>query len=105
MDDDEDLKYVKRAKTIHYGSLEEAERRKATEGPSTSAGPSTSTSAGNINVSHQYMKIEQPKMTTERQLVLDEFERKRKARQITVSVDDHQVQAHLRHLEEPICEC
>lgn len=35
--------------------------------------------------------------------LLEEFERRRKARQINVSTDDVEVKKNLRHLNEPIC--
>lgn len=35
--------------------------------------------------------------------LLEEFERRRKARQINVSTDDAEVKRNLRHLNEPIC--
>lgn len=35
--------------------------------------------------------------------LLEEFERKKKARQINVSTDDLEVKRSLRHLNEPIC--
>jgi len=100
---DEEVNYRKRTKVIHYGSLEEGERKRAAAGQSSSTEPSTATAKGHINISNQYMSIEPQRTVSTHQLVIDEFEKKRKARQITVTVDDHQVQAHLRHLEEPIC--
>lgn len=36
-------------------------------------------------------------------LLLEQFDLKRKSRQITVSVDDGEVRSHLRDLNEPIC--
>lgn len=35
--------------------------------------------------------------------LLEEFERRRKARQINVSTDDVEVKKNLRHLNEPVC--
>jgi U4/U6 small nuclear ribonucleoprotein PRP4 len=39
----------------------------------------------------------------DKQALLEEFERKKKARQINVSTDDHEVKKRLRQLNEPIC--
>ncbi|KAI1277972.1 U4/U6 small nuclear ribonucleoprotein Prp4 [Halotydeus destructor] len=102
--DPEDVSYVKRQKVLHYGSLEEAEKKRLASG-GLPAHIQTSTNSNQINVSKQYMNLEEKKnpLSDSRQLVLDDLERKRRARQITVTVDDNQVQAHLRHLEEPIC--
>ena len=36
-------------------------------------------------------------------VLLEQFDLKRKSRQIAVSVDDVEVRAHLRDLNEPIC--
>lgn len=36
-------------------------------------------------------------------LLLEQFDLKRKSRQIAVSVDDVEVKSHLRDLNEPIC--
>lgn len=48
------------------------------------------------------MDIEE-EVNKDKQLVLEEFERRKRARQINVSTDDVEVRAHLRQLEEPIC--
>ncbi|RWS25616.1 U4/U6 small nuclear ribonucleoprotein Prp4-like protein [Leptotrombidium deliense] len=56
---------------------------------------------GNINVSSEYYELDGEFANRER--VLEEFERKKKARQITVAVDDVEVRAHLRAINEPIC--
>ena len=36
-------------------------------------------------------------------LLIEQFDLKRKSRQIAVSVDDVEVKSHLRDLNEPIC--
>lgn len=36
-------------------------------------------------------------------MLLEEFERRRKARQINVSTDDSEVKKNLRQLNEPVC--
>lgn len=115
MSDDEDLVYVKKQKTVHYGSLEEAERVRLTalqaaleitdeEKDITNANDiiSASNLAGNVHISNEYMELED-EMSKDRQALLEEFERRKKARQINVSTDDSEVKKHLRQLGEPIC--
>lgn len=112
MSDDEDLIYVKKQKTVHYGSLEEAERARlaavveTTDEEKDVAGANdvtnTSVSAGNVHISNEYMELED-EMSKDRQALLEEFERRKKARQINVSTDDSEVKKHLRQLGEPIC--
>jgi len=114
MSDDEDLVYVKKQKTVHYGSLEEAERARLAavvettdeEKDVTNANDANvanvSASGGNVHISNEYMELED-EMSKDRQALLEEFERRKKARQINVSTDDFEVKKHLRQLGEPIC--
>jgi len=116
MGDGDDIHYVKKQKTIHYGSLEQSLRApssaitaataaaSATPGTSGSTAVTVTFSGPNINTHNKYFEITQDGMTVERQSALEEFERKRKARQIAVSTDDIEVRAHLRHLNHPMCE-
>ena len=48
------------------------------------------------------MELEE-EMNRDRQALLEEFERRKRARQINVSTDDEEVKRNLRQLEEPIC--
>lgn len=61
-----------------------------------------STPGSNIYMSNEYMELddETPK---DRQAILEEFERRKKIRQINVSTDDSEVKKNLRHLGVPIC--
>ncbi|KAG6797243.1 U4/U6 small nuclear ribonucleoprotein Prp4 [Apis cerana] len=112
MSDDEDLVYVKKQKTVHYGSLEEAERARLAavaesseeEKDTTTLGDNVNTVAtlANIHISNEYMELED-EMSKDRQALLEEFERRKKARQINVSTDDSEVKRNLRQLGEPIC--
>ncbi|XP_046433071.1 U4/U6 small nuclear ribonucleoprotein Prp4 [Neodiprion virginianus] len=114
MSDDEDLVYVKKQKTVHYGSLEEAERARLTattaessdeerdHNRSPSDTPTTAAALGNVHISNEYMELED-EMSKDRQALLEEFERRKKARQINVSTDDSEVKNNLRQLGEPIC--
>uniref|UniRef100_A0AAY4E229 Pre-mRNA processing factor 4 (PRP4)-like domain-containing protein n=1 Tax=Denticeps clupeoides TaxID=299321 RepID=A0AAY4E229_9TELE len=104
MSDDDDTPVVKKAR-IFYGSLEEKEReRVAREGTGFSGKDAVKAgiAAGNINISSgEAMEMED--RVSERQAeVLAEFERRKRARQITVSTDDAEVKACLRALGEPI---
>lgn len=42
-------------------------------------------------------------MSKDKQALLEEFERRKKARQVNVSTDDSEVKKNLRQLGEPIC--
>nr|CAD7435699.1 unnamed protein product [Timema monikensis] len=48
------------------------------------------------------MELEE-EMNRDRQALLEEFERRKRARQINVSTDDGEVKKNLRQLGEPIC--
>jgi U4/U6 small nuclear ribonucleoprotein PRP4 len=48
------------------------------------------------------MELEE-EMNRDRQALLEEFERRKRARQINVSTDDEEVKRNLRQLGEPIC--
>lgn len=113
MSDDEDLAYVKRQKVVHYGSLEEKERQRladrnaaAAEDGSDEDSQNTDVKAamasGNIHISEEYMEIEDEGGQDKKQL-LEEFERRKKARQINVSTDDTEVRSTLREMGQPIC--
>ncbi|XP_046385616.1 U4/U6 small nuclear ribonucleoprotein Prp4 [Ischnura elegans] len=112
MSDDEDFIAVKKAKTIHYGSLEEQEqirlaalakiKSEAEGNGGASDGVTIPVEAGNINISDEYMDLED-EMSRDRQALLEEFERRKRARQINVSTDDEEVKRNLRQLGEPIC--
>lgn len=120
MSDDEDLVYVKRQKTIHYGSLEEVERqrqqvlenieseddeldtKKSLVLNTSAVSAATTTAVGNIQVSNEYFDLE-AEVSKDKQALLEEFERKRRARQINVSTDDAEVKKNLRQLNEPVC--
>ncbi|XP_049515220.1 U4/U6 small nuclear ribonucleoprotein Prp4-like isoform X1 [Dermacentor silvarum] len=110
MSDDEDVAYVKRQKVVHYGSLEEKERqrladREAEDGSdddSQSTDLKAALASGNIHISEEYMEIEDEGGRDKQQL-LEEFERRKKARQINVSTDDTEVKSTLRDMGEPIC--
>ncbi|GLV44253.1 U4-U6 small nuclear riboprotein factor 60K [Carabus blaptoides fortunei] len=108
MSDDEDLVYVKKHRSIHYGSLEEQERARlaalaaAGDDSNGESGPSVLPENTQIHISNEYMELEDA-MSKDKQALLEEFERRKKARQINVSTDDAEVKRNLRQLGEPIC--
>ncbi|KAK8759204.1 hypothetical protein V5799_003164 [Amblyomma americanum] len=112
MSDDEDIAYIKRQKVVHYGSLEEKERQRLAEkDPAVENGSDEDSqsmdlkaamASGNIHISDEYMDIEDEGGRDKQQL-LEEFERRKKARQINVSTDDTEVKSTLREMGEPIC--
>ncbi|EAT38069.1 AAEL010013-PA [Aedes aegypti] len=105
MSDDEELVYVKRPKTIHYGSLEDTERSRQMKDSGSdlySGAGSSSDIIGQIYTSSEYFDLEN-EVSKDKAALLEEFERKKKARQIHVSTDDSEVKKNLRALNEPIC--
>ncbi|CAN8019984.1 U4/U6 small nuclear ribonucleoprotein Prp4 [Ixodes scapularis] len=112
MSDDEDIAYVKRQRVLHYGSLEEKERQRladrdaaedeGSDEDSQNMDLKAAIASGNIHISDEYMEIED-EGGRDRQQLLEEFERRKKARQINVSTDDTEVRSTLREMGEPIC--
>lgn len=49
------------------------------------------------------MELEEETLAEDRQALLEQFERRKKARQVNVSTDDTEVKRNLRQLGEPIC--
>ncbi|XP_060809318.1 U4/U6 small nuclear ribonucleoprotein Prp4 [Amyelois transitella] len=103
--EDEDVPLPKKSKQIHYGSLEEQEKARlaalaaaAKEGVEDSDGKEL----GDIQISNEYMELEE-EMSRDKKALLEEFERRRKARQLNVSTDDDEVRRSLRQLGEPVC--
>lgn len=102
MSDDEEIHYVKKPKTVHYGSLEESERARISNANYDDSNDSKDNLLSNVHISDEYMELEHA-VSKDRQTLLEEFERRKKARQINVSTDDSEVKKNLRHLGEPIC--
>ncbi|CAH3109932.1 unnamed protein product [Porites lobata] len=124
MSDDEDAAPVVKKQRIHFGSLEAVEReRLAAAGPSSkeikeenenddeqeeeengvSAAVLAGIRAGNINISSgEYLELSEDQTSERHQELLAEFERRKKARAITVPTGDASVKARLRELGEPI---
>ncbi|KAG5682251.1 hypothetical protein PVAND_011615 [Polypedilum vanderplanki] len=105
MSDDEEVLYVKRQKTIHYGSLEETMENRVKhariETESSNAVPTAASNSSNNSQLPEYFDIEN-EMEKDKMALLEEFERKKKARQINVSTDDAEIKKNLRALNEPI---
>jgi len=149
MSDDDDIQYIKRQRTLHYGSLEESERKRqnaaasgaaatTTSGTTASSGAGTTTTGtgGQLEdidsdedyeestkktsnakqagappptaatlankIDDDYFDLEM-EMERDKVALLEEFERKKRARQINVSTDDTEIKSNLRQLNEPIC--
>ncbi|KAJ2949310.1 hypothetical protein O0L34_g6263 [Tuta absoluta] len=105
MSDDEDLLPSKKAKHIHYGSLEEQEKARLAAIAAAARGEIEDTGGkelGDIQISNEYMDLED-EISKDKKALLEEFERRRKARQLNVSTDDDEVRRSLRQLGEPVC--
>ena len=107
MSDDEEVHYVKKRKTVHYGSLEETERSRISAASIKTNNQKNGASTGpviveNVHISNEYLELEDD-MSKDKEALLEEFERRRKARQINVSTDDSEVKKNLRQLGDHIC--
>lgn len=168
MSDDDDIQYIKRQRTLHYGSLEETERKRqnaAASSATTAGAPPPASSSGSAGregggggataapagatggqlediesdedyeeaskktassgkpagttkpankqalptaaslankIDDDYFDLE-AEMERDKVALLEEFERKKRARQINVSTDDAEIKNNLRQLNEPIC--
>ncbi|XP_017783416.1 PREDICTED: U4/U6 small nuclear ribonucleoprotein Prp4 [Nicrophorus vespilloides] len=109
MSDEEEVSYVKKQKIIHYGSLQESEKARLATLESSSAessqdvpSPAQTQQAPQVNTSNEYMELEDA-ISKDKQALMEEFERRKKARSINVSTDDAEVKRNLRQLGEPIC--
>ncbi|XP_016986063.1 U4/U6 small nuclear ribonucleoprotein Prp4 [Drosophila rhopaloa] len=148
MSDDDDIQYIKRQRTLHYGSLEESERKRqnaaaseatattTTKGTPAASGATTTSTGGQLEdidsdedyeestkktnnskqaaappptaatlankIDDDYFDLE-TEMERDKVALLEEFERKKRARQINVSTDDTEIKSNLRQLNEPIC--
>ena len=103
MSDDDDVSYVRRSKVVHFGSLAEATgvKRQHTGGGGDDDRPTTPDH--NVETSHEYMPLETDPEQGEKDEILEEFERRKRARLINVSTDDAEIKKDLRDLGEPIC--
>ncbi|XP_030853727.1 U4/U6 small nuclear ribonucleoprotein Prp4 [Strongylocentrotus purpuratus] len=97
MSEEDGLSALKKPR-VHYGTLEEHLKK---TGVSDATG--IVLEAGNINMSAGETFDMEEHISERRKELLAEFERRRKARQITVSTDDSEVKAQLRKYGEPIC--
>ncbi|XP_022909545.1 U4/U6 small nuclear ribonucleoprotein Prp4 [Onthophagus taurus] len=100
---DDEATYVKKPKTIHYGSLEETEKaRLESQEDNSQDNDVPPVVPTQVHISNEYMELEDA-MSKDKQALLEEFERRKKARSINVSTDDAEVKRNLRQLGEPIC--
>uniref|UniRef100_A0AAQ6A0S5 U4/U6 small nuclear ribonucleoprotein Prp4 n=1 Tax=Amphiprion ocellaris TaxID=80972 RepID=A0AAQ6A0S5_AMPOC len=103
----EDVAPAVKKSRVFYGSLEEKERERlrgeaASSTTASSDAVKAGIEAGNINISSGETLEMEERVSERQQEALAEFERRRRARQITVSTDDAEVKAGLRALGEPI---
>lgn len=70
-----------------YAPMETA----AADDDSQPASPGSPTPSANIHTSNEYMELDEPEMLDEKKALLEEFERKRRARMIHVTTDDSEV--------------
>ena len=91
---DESVSYEANKKVLHYGSLEEKERSK-----SGSPAPSSPAAAANVVVgSGETMAMEDSISSKTRNELIQEFERKKRSRNVVVSTDDAEVKKNLRQV-------
>lgn len=104
MSDDEDIIVSKKSKQVHYGSLEEQEKARlaALAAAARDGVDESGKELGDIQISNEYMELGE-EMSRDKKALLEEFERRRKARQLNVSTDDDEVRRSLRQLGEPVC--
>jgi len=105
MDDDDDVQHVRRQSVIHYGSLADnaggggGVKRKAAKDDD-----DEDEDGDNVQRSTEYLALEKEDMVgLGKEEMLQEFERRKRARLINVSTDDAEVKKNLRDLGEPIC--
>ncbi|CAG9806088.1 unnamed protein product [Chironomus riparius] len=102
MSDEDEVVYVKRQKTIHYGTLEETMENRMRHAKNETETSTTSNATSSNTQIPEYFDIE-GEIEKDKTALLEEFERKKKARQINVSTDDAEIKKSLRQLNEPIC--
>lgn len=90
-------------KRIYYGSLEDVERARIAAGINASV-EEKGKSLDELEEAEESLELDESTKTAmaEQQAILDEFERKKKARNIAVPTDDKKVRLRLRELGEPI---
>lgn len=71
-----------------YAPMDSAVAR--VDSPKDSPGSPAGTSS-NIHTSNEYMELDEPDVLDEKKALLEEFERKRRARMIHVTTDDYEV--------------
>lgn len=103
-DDDEPISLPKKTKNIHYGSLEEQEKARlaALAAAANEGAMEPGKDLGDIHISTEYMDLDD-EISKDKKALLEEFERRRKARQLNVSTDDDEVRRSLRQLGEAVC--
>ena len=100
---DDDLNYVRRNQIVHHGSLADSLQLGRPRNDDDTEPPGEE--EGNVERSTEFLPMEdhQNPLDQGNKEVLEEMERKKRARLIQVSTDDSEVKKDLRHLGEPIC--
>ncbi|CAG8562227.1 1639_t:CDS:10 [Funneliformis caledonium] len=89
---------------VHFGSLEESERQNRRKTAATAEDLNGVSLEDLVDNSMNYELSESSKKAREEhQAILDEFERKKRARTLAVPTDDGRVRSKLRELGEPQC--
>ena len=103
---DDDLNYVRRNQIVHHGSLANSLQLGGGAKPRNNDDDTEppGEEEGNVERSTEFLPMEDHQNPLDdRTEVLEEMERKKRARLINVSTDDTEVKKDLRHLGEPIC--
>jgi len=92
MSDEDDIEYVKRRRVVHFGALDKG-----------GVPDRADAASGNIEISSEYLDLEKEIIPSDKLAQMEEFERRKRLRAITVSTNDSDVKSELRILGEPIC--
>ncbi|KAK4879201.1 hypothetical protein RN001_007347 [Aquatica leii] len=102
-DDDDEVNYVKKRRTIHYESLEKAEKARlevTSDDDNEDFKVSSVVQSSQIYISNEYMELENS--IAKEKHFWKNLKNVRKARPINVSTDDGEVEKNLRQLNEPV---
>ncbi len=109
MADDDDFMHVQRSQQATFGSLAEqmgsaARKRPAEDDEDDGEGEGNVGYNPNVHKGTEYLELEGLEAEKgEKDVMIEEFERRKRARMINVTTDDAEVKKDLRQLGEPIC--
>jgi len=106
--DEDDLRHVQGSSRANFGNLASSVSGQQPLPSTTATAEADGAEGSNPNVHHtrEYLPLEgvdAEKRKGEKDEMLEEFERRKRARLINVSTDDGEVKKNLRQLGEPIC--